>query len=95
MEKVIVIDAHYDDPELGAGGSMARLAMEGCSVFKLTLTDNETNLIQKEIKVDFESSVQQGHGSCKILGVKEVDFKPIPCNHLVYDTVSCSQLSQL
>ena len=41
MKRVLIIGAHYDDTELGAGGTAAKLVDEGCQVYKVTLTDNE------------------------------------------------------
>ena len=43
MENILVIGAHYDDAELGAGGTMAKLVSQGKKVYKMTLTDNETH----------------------------------------------------
>ena len=86
MSSILVIGAHYDDAELGAGGTMARLAAMGHQVYKLTLTNNETRFTQKNIQVNYESSVQQSAEACRILGVREVDFAPVQCSHLFYDT---------
>lgn len=86
MSSILVIGAHYDDAELGAGGTMARLAAMGHQVYKLTLTNNETRFTQKNIQVNYESSVQQSADACRILGVQEVDFAPVQCSHLFYDT---------
>lgn len=86
MSNIIVIGAHYDDAELGAGGTMARLAAEGNRVYKLTLTNNETRFEQKGIVVNAESSAVQSAEACRILGVTEVDFTPVECSHLFYDT---------
>ena len=40
MQNVLMIGAHYDDTDLGAGGTAARLSAEGKNVYKLVLTDN-------------------------------------------------------
>lgn len=32
MKRVLIIGAHYDDTELGAGGTAAKLVDEGCQV---------------------------------------------------------------
>lgn len=45
-KNVLIIGAHYDDAELGVGGTAAKLAIEGKTVYKLTLTDNETDFRQ-------------------------------------------------
>lgn len=84
MSNILVIGAHYDDSELGAGGTMARCVRGGNHVYKLTLTDNVTNFEQRGISVDHSSSVSQSAMAARVLGVKEVDFQPIACNHLSY-----------
>ena len=49
MENILVIGAHFDDAELGCGGTMAKLSAEGKNVYKLTLTDNVTDFRQMKI----------------------------------------------
>ncbi len=85
MKNVLIIGAHYDDAELGAGGTAAKLVNDGCNVYKVTLTDNVTNFTQLGINVDYESSVAQSARACDILGVNEiVDFPLTECTKLVY-----------
>lgn len=85
MKSILVIGAHYDDAELGAGGSMAKWTREGKDVFKLTLSDNVTNFEKRNIKVGFEESKRESANACKLLGVKEiVDFPLQPCTELVF-----------
>ena len=85
MKNVLIIGAHFDDAELGAGGTAARLVEEGKKVYKLTLTDNRTDFKQRSIVVDYDSSREQSARACKELGVVEiVDFKPEECSKLAY-----------
>ena len=85
MNNVLIIGAHFDDAELGAGGTAAKLVSEGKTVYKLTLTDNATNFTQKNIVVDYDSSRVQSHKACEVLGVKEItDFVPEACSTLHY-----------
>lgn len=70
-------------------GVMARLADEGHKVYKLTITNNETRFDQKGIIVNYKSSVAQSAEACNILGVEEVLFKPVDCNHLFYSFARC------
>ena len=87
MQNILVVGAHFDDAELGCGGTMAKLAAEGKKVYKLTMTDNVTNFIQMDIHVDLESSRVGSALACKELGVEEItDFELLECNHLVYNT---------
>lgn len=87
MKNVLVIGAHYDDAELGCGGTMARLAAEGKRVYKLTLTDNVTNFEQMNIHVDAESSISDSARACIEMNVIEIsEFETVPCNQLTYTT---------
>lgn len=84
-ENILIIGAHYDDAELGAGATAAKFAAEGKNVYKLTLTDNKTDFVQMGIHVDTESSKVSSANACKILGINEItDFKTEPCNELTY-----------
>ena len=85
MKNVLVIGAHFDDAELGCGGTMAKLAAAGSNVYKLTLTDNVTDFHQMNIRVEFKDSLSDSGRACKVLGVKEItDFDFARCNHLAY-----------
>lgn len=87
LQNILVIGAHFDDSELGCGGTMAKLASEGKNVYKLTLTDNVTNFEQMNIHVDMESSRLDSAKACKEMRAKEItDFDMIKCNALVYTT---------
>ena len=84
INNVLIVGAHYDDAELGAGGTAAKLVKEGKNVYKVTLTDNVTKFEQRKINVDNESSVLQSKKACDILGVKELEFKTEECSKLQY-----------
>ena len=86
MNNVLIIGAHFDDAELGAGGTAAKLVSEGKKVYKLTLTDNTTKFTQKNINVDYDSSKIQSAEACKVLGITEItDFEPVECSTLAYN----------
>lgn len=85
MKNVLIIGAHFDDAELGAGGTAAKLVADGKNVYKLTLTDNKTDFKQKNICVDYDSSRIQSAKACEVLGVHEItDFEPVECSTLAY-----------
>ena len=52
MKNILIVGAHYDDAELGAGGTAAKLAAEGKNVYKLTLTDNVTRFSPMNMNVE-------------------------------------------
>lgn len=87
MKNILIIGAHYDDAELGVGGTAAKMVKAEKNVYKLTLTDNETTFKHMKIHVDSSESRIQSNKACEVLGVKEItDFEPVPCNRLVYST---------
>ena len=96
MNNILVIGAHYDDAELGAGGTMAKLAAEGKNVYKLTLTDNVTKSSHLHINVEYETSVRESALACEVLGVKEItEFEPVECCHLFYDTETMQRVEDV
>lgn len=85
MENILIVGAHFDDAELGAGGTAAKLVKEGKKVYKLTLTDNSTNFNQKNIHVSYDESQKQSSLACEKIGMIEIkDFKPVECSRLSY-----------
>ena len=87
MENVLIIGAHYDDAELGVGGTAAKLVQQGCKVYKLTLTDNEVEKSAYNQATHRKNSVIESAKACKILGITEItDFEPERVCHLKYST---------
>lgn len=96
MQNVLIIGAHFDDAELGAGGTAAKLVAEGAKVFKLTLTDNKTNFHHKNITVNYDSSKYQSKRACEVLGVTEIiDFEPVECSKLSYSKEIMQRVEQV
>ena len=96
MKNILVIGAHFDDAELGCGGTMAKLAAEGKKVYKLTLTDNVTDFRQMNIRVDMESSRLDSARACRLLGVEEITSMEMnACNSLVYETKLMQQVEAI
>ena len=96
MKNVLIIGAHYDDAELGVGGTAAKLVDQGKNVYKLTLTDNVTRSSHLHIKVDYETSVQESAMACRVLGVKEIeDYSPVPCTKLKYSTETMQKIEDV
>ncbi len=84
MEQILVIGAHYDDAELGAGGSMAKWREEGKAVYKITLSDNATNFEKRDILVKPEDAKAESAKACQILGVSEIIVPIQPCTDVAY-----------
>lgn len=86
MKNILVVGAHFDDAELGAGGSMAKWSLEGKKVYKITLTDNVTDFSHSKAKIEHEKSKKESEKACQILGVEQVlSINPERCTELVYN----------
>lgn len=94
-ERNLIIGAHYDDAELGAGGTGAKLAKLGKAVYKITLTDNRT--VSKHLGLDIQSdaSPDESRKACDLLGITELDFEPVPCCELFYNTPMMQRLEDV
>ncbi len=96
MDRILIIGAHYDDAELGVGGTAAKLASEGREVYKLTLTNNVTRSKHLHLDIAYEPSVRESANACKTLGIQEVtDFEPVECNELFYNTKDMQRIEEV
>jgi LmbE family N-acetylglucosaminyl deacetylase len=74
LKKVLVIQPHADDADVGIGGTIAKLIDNGCEVIYLTLTDDRCGtsdpsvLPEKLVKI----RMQEEEEAARILGVKEL-----------------------
>jgi LmbE family N-acetylglucosaminyl deacetylase len=86
-EHVLYIAAHPDDPEFGAGGTIARWVVNGTQVTYVIVTDgskgsNDEKLTSQEL-VRIRQAEQRA--AAKVLGVSEVIFLGYP-DGAVYNT---------
>ncbi len=79
--------AHPDDPEFGAGGSMAKLAQDGADVTYVIVTDGsqggeDPNQKDSELTAIRE---REQRAAAKVLGVKRVEFLGYRDGHLSHN----------
>ncbi len=87
MDTILLVGAHYDDVELGVGGTAARLSANGKKVYKLILTDNYVQESEFNKYTAPETSLIESRQACDILGITEiVDFAKVPNCTLEYST---------
>lgn len=96
MENILIVGAHYDDTELGVGGTAAKLSAFGKKVYKLTLTDNITEFNQRDIFIQNKSCMEQSERACKILGITEItEFVTFPCCELEYNKEAMQMVERI
>lgn len=96
MENILIVGAHFDDAELGVGGTAAKLVSQGKKVYKYTLTDNETQFEQRKINICFSDSKIQSAAAAKTLGIVEIEnVNPVPCSTLMYSKQIMQNLERI
>jgi len=87
FSKVMVVSAHPDDPDFGAGGSIARLADSGAEVTYVIVTDGRQggeDPTQKDSDL-IAIRVKEQRAAARVLGVKRVEFLGYKDGHLAPD----------
>jgi LmbE family N-acetylglucosaminyl deacetylase len=85
--KVLVVSAHPDDPDFGAGGSIARLADGGADVTYVIVTDGRQggeDPAQKDSELVAIRQKEQ-RAAARVLGVKKIEFLGYKDGHLAPD----------
>lgn len=93
---VLVVGAHYDDAELGAGGLSASIINHGGHVYKITLTD--TVVVSEDMHLDIRGDRvrENSKNACAVLGgVEEMDFPQAPYGNLIYTKDIMQQLEHI
>jgi LmbE family N-acetylglucosaminyl deacetylase len=75
-DRVLVVQAHPDDAEYHAGGTIARMIKEGCVVNYATVTDGSKGTYDMNIdpKILSEIRKKEQRVAADVLGVKELFF---------------------
>jgi len=87
FDRVLVVSAHPDDPDFGAGGSIARLARNGSDVVYVIVTDGSQGGEDPSQKDSELIAIRQREqrAAAKVLGVKKVEFLGYKDGHLSPD----------
>jgi LmbE family N-acetylglucosaminyl deacetylase len=83
----MVVSAHPDDPEFGAGGSIAKLAGDGARVTYVICTDGSQGGEDPKQKDAELTSIREKEqrAAARVLGVKKVEFLGYKDGHLAPD----------
>jgi LmbE family N-acetylglucosaminyl deacetylase len=87
FERVLVVSAHPDDPEFGAGGSVAKLAKDGARVTYVICTDGSQGGEDPDQKDSELAAIREKEqrAAARVLGVKKVEFLGYKDGHLAPD----------
>lgn len=87
FERVLVVSAHPDDPDFGAGGSIAKLAKDGAQVTYVIVTDGSQGGEDPKQKDSELTSIREKEqkAAARVLGVKKVEFLGYKDGHVAPD----------
>ena len=76
FNRVLVVSAHPDDPDFGAGGSIAKLAKGGARVTYVIVTDGSQGGEDPKQKDSELTAIRENEqkAAARVLGVKKVEF---------------------
>jgi LmbE family N-acetylglucosaminyl deacetylase len=91
--KVLAIGAHFDDVELGCGGTVARHVRNGDEVIIYVATNSGFSDYAQRVIRRPDVALAEGRRAAEILGVKNLVCDTFETNHLEFnDSLMCSLL---
>ncbi|MDW8058691.1 MAG: PIG-L deacetylase family protein [Thermomicrobium sp.] len=83
-QRVMVVVAHPDDMEFGAGGTVARLVREGKEVVLVQCTSGDKGTNRRDVSPEelARQREEEEREACRVLGVREVVFLRLPDGEL-------------
>lgn len=89
IKNILALGAHFDDVELGVGGSLAKFSEEGKRIYKLTITDDSYDN-------KLENTLEVSKKSCKVLGIKQINRKEYDiCNDLKFSNKTMQEIEKI
>lgn len=87
FKRVLVVSAHPDDPDFGAGGSVARLSESGANVTYIIVTDGSQGGEDPKQKDSELVAIREREqkAAARVLGVKKVEFLGYKDGHVMPD----------
>jgi len=80
IERVMVVTAHPDDSEFGAGGTVAKLAKQGCEVTYVIVTNGNKGSSDRTMSPERLAKIreEEQRNAARALGVERVEFLGYP-----------------
>ena len=84
IERVMVVTAHPDDAEFGAGGTVARFAQQGCEITYVLVTNGNKGSGDRSMTAERLAIIreEEQRNAARALGVERVQFLGYPDGEL-------------
>jgi LmbE family N-acetylglucosaminyl deacetylase len=92
---ILAIGAHPDDIEIGCGGTIRSLALEGADIFFIVATLGEKCIVREiEEKLLFKKRKEESVKAAKCLGVKDIFFLGLPDTNIEHNGASVTAIEK-
>ena len=80
IERVMVVTAHPDDSEFGAGGTVAKFAQQGCEITYIVVTNGNKGSSDRTMTAERLAIIreEEQRNAARVLGVERVQFLGYP-----------------
>ena len=80
IERVLVVTAHPDDSEFGAGGTVAKLVKDGCEITYVIVTNGNKGTSDRTLTPERLATIraEEQRNAARTLGVERVEFLGYP-----------------
>ena len=80
IQRVLVVTAHPDDSEFGAGGTVAKLVKDGCEITYVIVTNGDKGTGDRTLTPERLAAVraEEQRNAARTLGVERVEFLGYP-----------------
>ena len=80
IERVLVVTAHPDDSEFGAGGTVAKMVKEGCEVAYVIVTNGNKGSSDRSMTPERLARIREDEqrNAARTLGVERIEFLGYP-----------------
>jgi|SRR3989344_631611 len=92
---VVAIGAHFDDIELGCGGTIARHVAAGDNVTMVVVTSGEYHWYDGDMIRSKEEALKEGKNAAEILGVKDLICLNKETKKVQYEAELIEQLNKI
>ena len=97
LRRVICVQPHPDDADVGIGGTIAKLSRLGCEIIYVTMTDDRVSISDPSLTTDRIVKIRrkEQEEAADVLGVKELIWLGYPDSELYPSLEARSKLIEL
>ena len=76
--RILALEAHLDDIEIGAGGTLAKAVDQGCQVKMVAMSPSDYNSLSGEVQRSKAGALAEGQDAARLLGITDLEVLGFP-----------------